>query len=67
MSNICDVLVARCNWCGTWKGDKVCSKCRTVRYCSEKHQVSYLQRYCQPASTISCILNSEHVKTKLTS
>ncbi|XP_047312935.1 programmed cell death protein 2 [Impatiens glandulifera] len=27
-----------CNWCGTWKGDKVCSSCRKTRYCSEKHQ-----------------------------
>ncbi|KAK9282082.1 hypothetical protein L1049_004994 [Liquidambar formosana] len=27
-----------CNWCGTWKGDKVCSSCRRVRYCSDKHQ-----------------------------
>ncbi|XLR23726.1 hypothetical protein S83_051626, partial [Arachis hypogaea] len=25
--------------CGTWKGDKLCSSCRQVRYCSEKHQV----------------------------
>ncbi|KAL1371266.1 uncharacterized protein LOC107487524 isoform X2 [Arachis duranensis] len=30
---------AFCNWCGTWKGDKLCSSCRQVRYCSEKHQV----------------------------
>nr|XP_029152210.1 programmed cell death protein 2 isoform X3 [Arachis hypogaea] len=28
-----------CNWCGTWKGDKLCSSCRQVWYCSEKHQV----------------------------
>ncbi|RZC72465.1 hypothetical protein C5167_047945 [Papaver somniferum] len=27
-----------CNWCGTWKGDKVCSGCRNARYCSEAHQ-----------------------------
>ncbi|CAH9096031.1 unnamed protein product [Cuscuta epithymum] len=27
-----------CSWCGTWRGDKVCSGCKTVRYCSEKHQ-----------------------------
>lgn len=27
-----------CNWCGTWKGDKVCSSCRRANYCSEKHQ-----------------------------
>ncbi|KAJ0054148.1 hypothetical protein Pint_00924 [Pistacia integerrima] len=31
--------VALCNWCGTWKGDKVCSSCRRVNYCSQKHQV----------------------------
>ncbi|KAK7283693.1 hypothetical protein RIF29_13398 [Crotalaria pallida] len=29
---------ALCNFCGTWKGDKLCSSCRQVRYCSEKHQ-----------------------------
>ncbi|WVZ15595.1 hypothetical protein V8G54_013161 [Vigna mungo] len=27
-----------CDWCGTWKGDKLCSSCRQTRYCSEKHQ-----------------------------
>ncbi|KHN05730.1 Programmed cell death protein 2 [Glycine soja] len=30
---------ALCDWCGTWKGDKLCSGCRQARYCSEKHQV----------------------------
>ncbi|XP_052172160.1 uncharacterized protein LOC127788081 [Diospyros lotus] len=30
-----------CNWCGTWKGDKVCSSCRRARYCSEKHQTTH--------------------------
>ncbi|XP_022961335.1 programmed cell death protein 2 [Cucurbita moschata] len=34
----CASGVAPCSWCGTWKGDKVCSKCRKVRYCSEQHQ-----------------------------
>ncbi|XP_062155616.1 uncharacterized protein LOC133863605 isoform X1 [Alnus glutinosa] len=32
---------ALCSWCGTWKGDKLCSSCRTARYCSEKHQVMH--------------------------
>ncbi|XP_028782176.1 programmed cell death protein 2-like [Neltuma alba] len=32
---------ALCDWCVTWKGDKLCSSCRQVRYCSEKHQVSH--------------------------
>ncbi|GJY75858.1 programmed cell death protein 2 [Tanacetum coccineum] len=27
-----------CSWCGTWKGDKVCSNCKKARYCSKKHQ-----------------------------
>ncbi|KAG2552587.1 hypothetical protein PVAP13_9KG470900 [Panicum virgatum] len=27
-----------CHWCGTWKGDKICSSCKKTRYCSEKHQ-----------------------------
>ncbi|XP_072987710.1 uncharacterized protein [Typha latifolia] len=30
--------VSLCCWCGTWKGDKVCSHCRRANYCSEKHQ-----------------------------
>ncbi|KZV32265.1 programmed cell death protein 2-like [Dorcoceras hygrometricum] len=30
-----------CNWCGTWKGDKICSSCRRVHYCSGKHQVAH--------------------------
>ena len=33
---------ALCDWYGTWKGDKLCSSCRQVRYCSEKHQVAEL-------------------------
>ncbi|XP_044491756.1 programmed cell death protein 2-like [Mangifera indica] len=33
--------VALCNWCGTWKGDKVCSSCRRVHYCSQMHQVMH--------------------------
>lgn len=31
--------VSLCNWCGTWKGDKVCSGCKRTKYCSHKHQV----------------------------
>nr|ACF83588.1 unknown [Zea mays] len=27
-----------CHWCGTWKGDKICSSCKKARYCYEKHQ-----------------------------
>ncbi|XP_002531647.3 programmed cell death protein 2 [Ricinus communis] len=30
-----------CKWCGTWKGDKLCSKCKSARYCSQKHQVMH--------------------------
>ncbi|KAL9233107.1 hypothetical protein vseg_008143 [Gypsophila vaccaria] len=30
-----------CAWCGTWKGDKICSSCKIARYCSEKHQVMH--------------------------
>ncbi|XP_057522753.1 uncharacterized protein LOC130802727 isoform X1 [Amaranthus tricolor] len=33
------VGVPLCAWCGTWKGDKLCSGCKSARYCSEKHQV----------------------------
>ncbi|KAF8394612.1 hypothetical protein HHK36_020826 [Tetracentron sinense] len=32
---------ALCTWCGTWKGDKVCSSCRKAHYCSEKHQATH--------------------------
>ncbi|XP_031375553.1 programmed cell death protein 2-like [Punica granatum] len=32
---------ALCDWCGTWKGNKVCGNCKRVRYCSEKHQVMH--------------------------
>ncbi|KAK8946496.1 hypothetical protein KSP39_PZI006434 [Platanthera zijinensis] len=27
-----------CCWCGSWKGDKICSSCKSARYCSAKHQ-----------------------------
>nr|XP_027118227.1 programmed cell death protein 2-like isoform X1 [Coffea arabica] len=30
-----------CSWCGTWRGDKICSNCRIARYCSEKHQTAH--------------------------
>ncbi|ESR57661.1 MYND-type domain-containing protein [Citrus sinensis] len=33
--------VSLCNWCGTWKGDKVCSSCRRAHYCQQKHQVTH--------------------------
>lgn len=33
--------VQLCAWCGTWKGDKVCSNCKKARYCSEKHQIMH--------------------------
>ncbi|KAK4847537.1 hypothetical protein QYF36_003078 [Acer negundo] len=35
--------VALCNWCGTWKGYKVCSGCRKAHYCSQKHQAMHWQ------------------------
>lgn len=28
-----------CSWCGTWKGNQLCSGCRRVCYCSKKHQI----------------------------
>ncbi|KAL2943516.1 Programmed cell death protein 2 [Bienertia sinuspersici] len=30
-----------CSWCGTWKGQKLCTGCRRVRYCSKTHQQIY--------------------------
>ncbi|XP_042518966.1 programmed cell death protein 2 isoform X2 [Macadamia integrifolia] len=35
------VGAALCCWCGTWRGDKVCSSCKSARYCSEKHQMMH--------------------------
>ncbi|KAF9607484.1 hypothetical protein IFM89_036081 [Coptis chinensis] len=29
---------ALCSWCGTWRGDKVCSSCKSTHYCSKMHQ-----------------------------
>ncbi|WOK91336.1 programmed cell death protein 2 [Canna indica] len=33
--------VSLCSWCGTWKGEKVCSSCKRARYCTEKHQAMH--------------------------
>lgn len=33
--------VALCSWCGTWRGGKICSGCKMVRYCSRQHQVDH--------------------------
>ncbi|CAA0828235.1 zinc finger (MYND type) family protein / programmed cell death 2 C-terminal domain-containing protein [Striga hermonthica] len=30
-----------CNWCGTWKGDKICGSCKRARYCSAQHQAAH--------------------------
>ncbi|KAB5569485.1 hypothetical protein DKX38_003278 [Salix brachista] len=38
-TRIPSIEVSLCNWCGTWKGDKVCSGCKRTKYCSHKHQV----------------------------
>ncbi|CAN1143243.1 Programmed cell death protein 2 [Linum perenne] len=27
-----------CDRCGTWKGDKICGRCKKAHYCSERHQ-----------------------------
>ncbi|KAL9260383.1 Programmed cell death protein 2-like protein [Drosera capensis] len=29
---------ALCCWCGTWKGDKLCVGCKSIRYCSKATQ-----------------------------
>ncbi|GAV56997.1 zf-MYND domain-containing protein/PDCD2_C domain-containing protein [Cephalotus follicularis] len=46
-----------CNWCGTWKGGKVCSSCKRAHYCSQKHQVMHWRSghkiECQQLNTIS--------------
>ncbi|KAL9261291.1 Programmed cell death protein 2-like protein [Drosera capensis] len=33
--------VALCCWSGTWKGDKLCSGCKIIRYCSKVHQAMH--------------------------
>uniref|UniRef100_A0A7N1A1N2 Programmed cell death protein 2 n=1 Tax=Kalanchoe fedtschenkoi TaxID=63787 RepID=A0A7N1A1N2_KALFE len=33
------VGAALCDWCGSWKGDRVCSSCGITHYCSDIHQV----------------------------
>ncbi|CAN0924159.1 Programmed cell death protein 2 [Linum grandiflorum] len=36
-----------CDRCGTWKGDKLCGKCKKAHYCSERHQVTcFLLHFC---------------------
>ncbi|WCJ34691.1 Programmed cell death protein 2 [Euphorbia peplus] len=37
----CKSGVVVCKWCGTWKGDKVCSTCKDAQYCSQKHQIMH--------------------------
>ncbi|KAI9095367.1 hypothetical protein K1719_026401 [Acacia pycnantha] len=56
---------ALCDWCGTWKGDKLCSSCRQVRYCSDKHQV----RHWRSGHKIACpqVKVSTHIATSVES
>ncbi|KAG8389527.1 hypothetical protein BUALT_Bualt02G0238600 [Buddleja alternifolia] len=42
-----------CNWCGTWKGDKICSSCKRARYCSGKHQTAHW-RSSKSSHKVSC-------------
>eukprot|EP00252_Welwitschia_mirabilis_P018681 TRINITY_DN4161_c0_g1_i2.p1 TRINITY_DN4161_c0_g1~~TRINITY_DN4161_c0_g1_i2.p1 ORF type:complete len:407 (+),score=80.26 TRINITY_DN4161_c0_g1_i2:424-1644(+) len=39
------VGVPLCSWCGTWKGRKVCSGCKSARYCSRQHQVDHWRKH----------------------
>ncbi|XP_021889230.1 programmed cell death protein 2 [Carica papaya] len=52
-----------CSWCGTWKGDKTCSRCKRAHYCSQKHQVLHWRRghksECQGLSFSSLSSESE--------
>lgn len=51
-----------CNWCGAWKGDKFCSSCKSVRYCSQKHQAMHWpeghKSQCQQLSLLSSDSNT---------
>ncbi|XP_010268384.1 PREDICTED: programmed cell death protein 2 isoform X2 [Nelumbo nucifera] len=56
-----------CCWCGTWKGDKVCSSCKSARYCSEKHQIMHWRSGhkvdCQRISCQSLVSSSSNSTT----
>ncbi|KAG4979778.1 hypothetical protein JHK82_033029 [Glycine max] len=56
VENLCLLSAALCDWCGTWKGDKLCSGCRQARYCSEKHQVMELLKCIRFFSSTNLIL-----------
>ncbi|XP_050237644.1 uncharacterized protein LOC126687220 [Mercurialis annua] len=61
--------VALCDWCGTWKGDRVCSSCKTTRYCSPAHQSKHYKHHkigCQQLS-LSQIPGSSSNNRKTTS
>ncbi|KAJ4727740.1 programmed cell death protein 2 [Melia azedarach] len=63
--------VSLCNWCGTWKGDKVCSSCRKAHYCSQKHQVVHWRSghkiECQQLNLFSPSFDSNHGNGETTS
>ncbi|KAJ4968703.1 hypothetical protein NE237_015404 [Protea cynaroides] len=65
------VGAALCSWCGTWKGDKVCSSCKSARYCSEKHQMLHWRLGhkvdCQQISISSQSSNSSTYGSRTTS
>ncbi|KAI3993687.1 hypothetical protein MKX01_002700 [Papaver californicum] len=62
---------ALCNWCGTWKGDKICSSCWSARYCSEKHQAVHWRsghkQACKHINVPSQLSESSTSKGKTTS
>lgn len=53
--------VPLCAWCGTWKGDKVCSSCRKARYCSEKHQVMHWRTAHKPECQLNVSTQSSYL------
>ncbi|KAK6926166.1 Programmed cell death protein 2, C-terminal [Dillenia turbinata] len=61
------VAAALCDWCGTWKGDKVCSNCRKARYCSEKHQTRHWRCGHKVACQKMILSSSDSIPCKITS
>ncbi|KAG6473820.1 hypothetical protein ZIOFF_067738 [Zingiber officinale] len=59
------VGAALCSWCGTWKGEKVCSSCKRAPYCSKKHQA----RHWKSGHKIQChqIIGSEDISCETSS
>ncbi|KAG0548630.1 hypothetical protein BDA96_01G183000 [Sorghum bicolor] len=59
-----------CHWCGMWKGEKWCGRCRRAYYCSKKHQELHWrtshksecpQVFCSPNASTSILADGRRV------